>query len=210
VGMWLAQWWAAAEDATALSLEIFNKEEEAEAEATRTKKEIAAEVGNDDDGGVSTLITPAPQGDEVTVDIVMAPSIDNNAAADDVHHHHHHIVKKDAVAHAEKVGENKNVNAADVSIQKRQRISSYSRVIGVYARGSVARGEARAGVSDVDVVVVLWGHESADGVAKLAREKKQLREKLASADHWMGRWGHLATKADLRVVGLYKLNAVDP
>jgi predicted nucleotidyltransferase len=37
-------------------------------------------------------------------------------------------------------------------------------VVGVYARGSVARGEARAGVSDVDLVAVLWGHDTADGV----------------------------------------------
>jgi predicted nucleotidyltransferase len=36
--------------------------------------------------------------------------------------------------------------------------------VGVYARGSVARGEARAGVSDVDLVAVLWGHDTADGV----------------------------------------------
>ena len=74
------------------------------------------------------------------------------------------------------------------------------RVIGVYARGSVARGEARAGVSDVDVVVVLWGHESADDVVELARQKRTLKKRLSSKEEWHGRWGHLATKADVRVV----------
>ena len=42
--------------------------------------------------------------------------------------------------------------------------STDTHVVGVYARGSVARGEARAGVSDVDLVAVLWGHDTADGV----------------------------------------------
>ena len=114
--------------------------------------------------------------------------------------------------------------------------STESPVVGVYARGSVARGEARAGVSDVDLVTVCWGHDTADGVRDMARLKHRLRARLNSTggsvratgggspgtrapneargtpdassggedsgeeDSWLGRWGHLATKADVRVV----------
>lgn len=119
--------------------------------------------------------------------------------------------------------------------------STESPVVGTYARGSVARGEARAGVSDVDLVTVCWGHDTADGVRDMARLKHRLRVRLNSTSHgsvcatgggspgtrkpneargttpasssgeinsgedsgedsWLGRWGHLATKADVRVV----------
>ena len=122
--------------------------------------------------------------------------------------------------------------------------STESPVVGVYARGSVARGEARAGVSDVDLVTVCWGHDTADGVRAMARLKHRLRTRLnrtgglarpnegrggtkprngnedeaspnegtpadrsgensgedSGEDSWLARWGHLATKADVRVV----------
>uniref|UniRef100_A0A7S0IHL4 Polymerase nucleotidyl transferase domain-containing protein n=1 Tax=Micromonas pusilla TaxID=38833 RepID=A0A7S0IHL4_MICPS len=117
--------------------------------------------------------------------------------------------------------------------------STESPVVGVYARGSVARGEARAGVSDVDLVTVCWGHDTADDVRDMARLKRRLNLRLNSKprlklrarldstggsvratgggssgtpdassrgensgeeDSWLGRWGHLATKADVRVV----------
>ena len=114
--------------------------------------------------------------------------------------------------------------------------STESPLVGVYARGSVARGEARAGVSDVDLVTVCWGHDTADGVRDMARLKHRLRTRLnrtggfarprdvrggmkpgneaspnedtpdsssgenSGEDSWLARWGHLATKADVRVV----------
>ena len=73
----------------------------------------------------------------------------------------------------------------------------YKRQVGAYARGSVAKGEARAGVSDVDVILVAWGHESSASVARGAFRRRQLRRRVA--EEWTPRWRHLATKADVRV-----------
>ena len=61
----------------------------------------------------------------------------------------------------------------------------------------MAKGEARAGVSDVDVILVAWDHESSASVARAAGRKRQLRRRVA--EEWTPRWRHLATKADVRV-----------
>ena len=43
----------------------------------------------------------------------------------------------------------------------------------------MAKGEARAGVSDVDVILVAWDHESSASVARAAGRKRQLRRRVA-------------------------------
>jgi hypothetical protein len=263
VGMWATQWWAAAEDATALALEVLNSyegiceemvqqqevvdpepEEQGEGESTMGKQ--SEKNDQDESRGqaeIEAMLTVEMQRrvDGADVELVNAPLVYQGA----VEHTVSNGTRIDHVPSAANqrgpVGSNEafsldvdsqlsqsrpssgnipdtgsngsdgsgsGANSGGVSLDDRRQISApqpirnrgYSRVIGVYARGSVARGEARVGVSDVDLVVVLWGSDSPESVEKLARDKRMLRARLASADHWMGRWGHLATKADLRVV----------
>ena len=87
------------------------------------------------------------------------------------------------------------------------------RVVGVYLRGSAARGDAIAGVSDLDLVVLCWD----DGSTSAKTLKKALRESFTrrandsgnsvrsasnsgSSSSWTSRWQHLATKADTKLV----------
>ena len=71
------------------------------------------------------------------------------------------------------------------------------RVAGVYARGSVARREARPGVSDVDLVVLCWD----DGETKTTTLRAATREAFAGDDCvWRTKWSHVrATKVDVRI-----------
>jgi hypothetical protein len=71
------------------------------------------------------------------------------------------------------------------------------RVAGVYARGSVARREARPGVSDVDLVVLCWD----DGETKTTTLRAATREAFARDDcGWQTKWSHVrATKVDVRI-----------
>ena len=71
------------------------------------------------------------------------------------------------------------------------------RVAGVYARGSVARREARPGVSDVDLVVLCWD----DGETKTTTLRAATREAFARDDcDWQTKWSHVrATKVDVRI-----------
>ena len=71
------------------------------------------------------------------------------------------------------------------------------RVAGVYARGSVARREARPGVSDVDLVVLCWD----DGETKSTTLRAATREAFARDDcDWQTKWSHVrATKVDVRI-----------
>jgi len=94
-------------------------------------------------------------------------------------------------------------------------------MVGVYVRGSIPRGLARPGVSDVDLVVVTWsggdgepdGDEGIDGGGDGGgggTKSREADEDEAAADvaairrclavGWSGRWLHIATKADVRVL----------
>lgn len=184
VGMWLTQWWAAAEDAAALALETFDREVEQpadeleEAEEKMESEEVVVEEEDvDEEGVLPVTLRMAVNAKEDGVKVQLVASREHSGEI------------------AERSGE---IAERSGSPGGRGSGSWYSRVVGVYARGSVARGEARVGVSDVDVVVVVWG-DAADA-AKLAEDEARLRSKLSSDAHWKGRWGHLATKADVRVV----------
>ena len=69
------------------------------------------------------------------------------------------------------------------------------RVAGAYARGSVARGEAEPGKSDVDLVLLCWD----DGATKTGALRDATRAAFVSSD-WTIRWSHLrVTKVDVRI-----------
>ena len=85
--------------------------------------------------------------------------------------------------------------------------SSSSNVVGAYARGSVALGTAVASVSDVDVLVLRWApappasssrSSSRASARLLAETDARIRARLRG--EWSARWGHLATKPDVRVL----------
>ena len=87
--------------------------------------------------------------------------------------------------------------------------SSSSNVVGAYARGSVALGTAVASVSDVDVLVLRWApappasssRSSSRAPARLLAETDaRIRARLRG--EWSARWGHLATKPDVRVIAV--------
>ena len=84
------------------------------------------------------------------------------------------------------------------------------RVAGVYARGSVARGEARPGVSDIDLVVLCWddGATRAETLRAAAREAAARTDAFRTREPDARREGAarrrdgavpLATKVDIRV-----------
>lgn len=60
---------------------------------------------------------------------------------------------------------------------------------GVYLRGSVAQGRARAGVSDVDLIVL---------TKKVFRDEEKDAARATLDRHWLPRFEHLVTKADVR------------
>ena len=87
--------------------------------------------------------------------------------------------------------------------------SSSSNVVGAYARGSVALGTAVASVSDVDVLVLRWApappasssrSSSRASARLLAETDARIRARLRG--EWSARWGHLATKPDVRVLAV--------
>jgi predicted nucleotidyltransferase len=179
---WAEQWWAATEDAGDIALRVFNN---GEAGATVADDDATVNGGMNGHRVKVNLRGPfrdAAGEDVVRVDLAIVPGGGGNASSSAF----------GGVPSSSRLTSDR-ITRADSEI-------AAGRVIGVYVRGSVARGEARAGVSDVDVVVVLWGHESADDVVELARQKRTLKKRLSSKEEWHGRWGHLATKADVRVV----------
>lgn len=60
---------------------------------------------------------------------------------------------------------------------------------GVYLRGSVAQGRARAGVSDIDLIVL---------TKKIFRDEEKDAARATLDRHWLPRFEHLVTKADVR------------
>ena len=70
------------------------------------------------------------------------------------------------------------------------------RVAGAYARGSVARGEAKPGKSDIDLVLLCWD----DGVTKTSALRDATRAAFSRSSDWTIRWSRLrATKVDVRI-----------
>ena len=79
------------------------------------------------------------------------------------------------------------------------------RTIGVYLRGSAARGDAKAGVSDLDLICLAWD----DGETAAQTLRDAIRESLftkvsdgseSKTTSWKQRWSHLPTKCDLKLV----------
>jgi hypothetical protein len=83
----------------------------------------------------------------------------------------------------------------DVDVLAYEQLVGTGRVAGAYARGSVARGEAEPGKSDVDLVLLCWD----DGETKTSALRDATRAAFVSSD-WTIRWSHLrVTKVDVRI-----------